>query len=83
MKTTQAQDITVGGPNLAAQAFKAGLIDECQLFVTPCVVGGGKAALPSNIRLDLELLGERRFRSGVVFLNYRVQMADCDLTRGG
>jgi dihydrofolate reductase len=66
----------VGGPNLAAQAFKAGLVDECQLFLTPIVVGGGKPSLPNNVRLDLELLSERRFRSGVVFLHYRTSMAD-------
>ena len=75
MKSSEERDITVGGPNLAAQAFQAGLVDECQLFLTPIVVGGGKPALPDNVRLDLELLGERRFRSGVVFLRYRTSMA--------
>ena len=75
MKTARERDITVGGPNLAAQAFKAGLVDECQLFLTPVVVGGGKPALPSNVRLELELFSERRFRSGVVFLHYRTSMA--------
>ena len=76
MKSSQKKDITVGGPNLAAQAFKAGLVDECQLFLTPIVVGGGKPSLPDDVRLDLELLSERRFRSGVVFLRYRTPMAD-------
>ena len=71
LKATRERDITVGGPNLAAQAFKAGLIDECQLFLTPVVVGGGKPSLPDNVRLELELLSERRFRNGVVFLHYR------------
>ncbi len=75
MKSSQEQDITVGGPNLAAEAFKAGLVDECQLFLTPIVVGGGKSSLPNNVRLDLELLSERRFRSGVVFLHYRTATA--------
>jgi dihydrofolate reductase len=75
MKSSQERDITVGGPNLAAQAFKAGLVDECQLFLTPIVLGGGKPALPSNVRLALELLSERHFRSGVVFLHYRALMA--------
>jgi dihydrofolate reductase len=70
----------VGGPNLAAQAFNAGLVDECQLFLTPVVVGGGKRSLPSNVRLDLELLSERRFRSGVVFLHYRTSMAGSEKT---
>ena len=75
MKAAYEHDITVSGPNLAAQAFNAGLVDECQLFLTPVVVGGGKPALPNNLRLELELLSERRFRSGVVFLRYRTSMA--------
>jgi dihydrofolate reductase len=72
MKGTAARDITVGGPTLAAQALKSGLIDECHLFLSPVVVGGGTAALPDNIRLRLELLDERRFSNGVVHLHYRV-----------
>jgi dihydrofolate reductase len=80
MKDACERDITVGGPNLAAQAFNAGLVDECQLFLTPVVVGGGKRSLPSNVRLDLELLSERRFRSGVVFLHYRTSMAGSEKT---
>jgi dihydrofolate reductase len=75
MKAALERDITVGGPDLAAQAFKAGLVDECQLFMTPVVVGGGKPSMPANVRLELELLSERRFRSGVVFLRYRTSMA--------
>jgi dihydrofolate reductase len=67
-----------GRPNLAAQAFKAGLVDECQLFLMRIVVGGGKPSLPNNVRLDLELLSERRFRSGVLFLHYRTSMADSE-----
>jgi dihydrofolate reductase len=78
MKSSQERDIAVGGPNLAAQAFKAGLVDECQLFLTLIVVGGGKPSLPNNVRVDLELLSERRFRSGVVFLHYRTSMADSE-----
>jgi dihydrofolate reductase len=74
MKSTHERDITVGGPNLAAPAFRAGLVDECQLFLTPVVVGGGKPSLPSDVRFELELLSERRFRSGVVFLRYRCSM---------
>ena len=70
MKAAADRDITIGGPELAAQAMKAGLVDEWQLFVTPFVVGGGKRALPSNVRFGLELLDERRFGSGVVFLRY-------------
>jgi dihydrofolate reductase len=70
-KATAARDITVAGPDLAAQAIKAGLVDECHLIVSPIVVGGGKPALPNNVRLNLELLDERRFGSGVVHLHYR------------
>lgn len=75
MKVSGEGDITVGGPDLAAQAFKAGLVDECQLFLTPVVLGGGKPSLPDNVPRELELLGERRFRSGVVFLHYRTTLA--------
>jgi dihydrofolate reductase len=71
MKAAAGRDITVGGPGLAAQAFEAGLVDECQLFVAPIVVGGGKQSLPNNVRLRLELLDERRFGNGVVHLRYR------------
>jgi dihydrofolate reductase len=70
MKAPAGRDITVGGPDLAAQAFKAGLVDECHLFVAPIVVGGGKRSLPNNVRLKLELLDERRFGSGMVHLHY-------------
>ena len=78
MKSIQERDITVGGPNLAAQALKAGLVDEYQLFLTPVVLGGGKPSLPNNVRLECELLSERRFRSGVVFLHYRTAIADSE-----
>jgi dihydrofolate reductase len=73
MKEAARRDITVGGPDLAAQAIKAGLVDECHLFITPIVVGGGIPSLPPNIRLMLELLDERRFGSGVVHLHYRTR----------
>lgn len=68
------RDITVAGPGLAAQAIRAGLVDECHLFVTPIVVGGGRQFLPDGVRLELELLDERRFGSGVVHLHYRTRM---------
>ena len=71
LKKTAQQAISIGGPELAAHAFRAGLIDECHLFLIPILVGGGKSALPDNVRLELELLEERRFGSGVVFLRYR------------
>jgi dihydrofolate reductase len=70
LKESTERDLTVGGPELAAQAIKAGLVDELQLFVTPIVVGGGNQSLPENVRLELELLDERRFRNGVVYLRY-------------
>jgi dihydrofolate reductase len=73
MKALAAQDITVGGPDLAAQAIRAGLVDECHLFLTPVIVGGGTPSLPSNVRLNLELLDERRFGNGVVYLHYRIR----------
>jgi dihydrofolate reductase len=73
MKASARRDITVGGPDLAAQAIKAGLVDECHLFVAPIVVGGGKQSLPDNVRVRLELLDERRFGNGVVHLRYRTR----------
>ena len=71
MKASAEQDISVGGPNLAAQAIRAGLVDEFQLFLTPVVVGGGQHWLPDGAQLSLELVDERRFAGGVVFLCYR------------
>jgi dihydrofolate reductase len=71
MKASEALAISVGGPGLAAHAIRAGLVDECQLFVAPVVVGGGTAWLPDDVRLDLELLDERRFANGLVYLRYR------------
>jgi dihydrofolate reductase len=71
LKATVDSDLTIGGANLATQAFKAGLVDECQLIVWPVAVGGGKPGLPTGMRTDLELLDERRFRNGVVYLRYR------------
>jgi dihydrofolate reductase len=73
MKAAAERDISVGGPHLAAQAIKAGLVDEYHLFLTPIVVGGGNQALPSHVRLELELLDERRFGNGVVHLHYRTK----------
>ncbi len=72
LKAAAGQDISIGGPQLAAHAIRAGLVDECQLFLAPVLVGGGKPALPKNIHLALELLEERRFRSGMVYLHYQV-----------
>lgn len=72
MKAEQTRDISIGGAHLAAQAFRAGLVDEFSLFLTPVMVGGGKVALPRNVRRDLELLDERRFANGVLYVHYRV-----------
>ena len=73
LKEAVEQDILIGGPELAAQAFRSGLIDECHLFLIPIIIGGGKRSLPANLRLGLDLLEERRFSSGVVFLRYRTR----------
>jgi dihydrofolate reductase len=72
LKTAAERDLSVGGPHLAARAFASGLVDECHLFLTPVLVGGGTRALPDGVRLGLELLDERRFANGVVHLHYRV-----------
>jgi dihydrofolate reductase len=72
LKEAADRDLTVGGPELAAQALRGGLVDEIQLFVAPVAVGGGKRALPDGVRVPLELVDERRFGSGMVFLRYRV-----------
>lgn len=71
LKANASSDLTVGGPDLAAHAIVAGLVDEYQFFLVPVLVGGGKRALPDNVRVSLELVEERRFRSGTIFLRYR------------
>jgi dihydrofolate reductase len=73
MKAAAASDMSVGGPYLAAQAIKAGLVDECHLFFAPIVVGGGKPSLPNNVRLKLDLVDEGRFGNGMVHLHYRTR----------
>ena len=70
LKAAAVRDLTVGGAQLAAQAIEAGLVDEYQLFLVPVVVGGGKHSLPAGVRINLELLEERRFRNGTVYLHY-------------
>ena len=72
MTAAADRDLSIGGPHLAAQALRAGLVDECHLFLHPIAVGGGTRALPDGVRIGLELLDERRFGSGVVHLHYRV-----------
>jgi dihydrofolate reductase len=73
MKATAERDLSVGGPGLASQAIAAGLVDELHLFVAPVVVGGGTRSLPDDVRWNLELLDERRFGNGVVYLRYRTR----------
>ncbi len=70
LKASAEKDLVMGGHELAAQAFRAGLVDECYLFLSPIVVGGGKRFLPNGVRLKLELLAERRFGNGMVYLRY-------------
>jgi dihydrofolate reductase len=72
LKESSGADISIGGAELAGHAFAAELVDECHLFLCPIVVGGGKRAVQDNLRAQLELLDERRFRNGVVHLHYRV-----------
>jgi dihydrofolate reductase len=75
LKSATKRDMTVGGADLAGQAIRAGLVDELQLFLVPTVVGGGKRAVPSGVRSDLELQDTRRFASGAVYLRYRLPPA--------
>ncbi|HEV2361219.1 MAG TPA: dihydrofolate reductase family protein, partial [Acidimicrobiales bacterium] len=70
LKDASTRDLTVAGAELAGQAFEAGLVDELHLLLCPMIVGGGKRALPSGVRLDLELRSERRFGNGFVHLHY-------------
>jgi dihydrofolate reductase len=73
LKTHAARDLTVNGPDLAAHALRAGLVDEVQMFVCPVVVGGGKRFFPDGVRSDLELIEERAFSNGVVAVRYAVR----------
>jgi dihydrofolate reductase len=82
LKAQAESDLIVGGPELAAQALKADLVDECHLFVAPVIVGGGKRSLPDSVRVNLELLQERRFRNGMVYLHYRTDAAPASPSYG-
>ncbi len=73
LKADAEHDIEVAGPELAAQAIRAGLVDEFLMFVCPVVLGGGKRFFPDGVRLDLDLVGERRFRKGTIVLRYAVR----------
>jgi len=73
LKETVKQDILIGGAELAAHAFRAGLIDECHLLLHPIIVGGGKPTFPDRFRLELELLEKHTFSNGTIFLRYRTR----------
>jgi dihydrofolate reductase len=73
LKAESDHDLSVDGPNLASQAIKAGLVDEYHLFITTSVVGGGKRFFPDGVRLDLELVEERAFGSGLLYARYRTR----------
>jgi dihydrofolate reductase len=70
LKASAERDISVGGPHLAAEAIRAGLVDEFHVFLSPVIVGGGNRSLPDDVRVNLELLAEHRFANGVVHLHY-------------
>lgn len=71
LKASASRDLGIGGPELAGQALAAGLVDELHLILVPVLVGGGQPALPAGVRLDLELLDQRRFANGAVHLHHR------------
>ena len=71
LKGSATHDLSIGGPTLAADAIRAGLVDDYHLFLTPIVVGGGTRSLPDDVRLRIELVDERRFENGVMYLRYR------------
>ena len=73
LKAQLPHDISVAGPNLAAQAIRAGLVDEYHLLLVPIMLGGGKRVLPSNVGVKLDLLDERRVGNGWVYLRYRTR----------
>jgi dihydrofolate reductase len=72
LKESSPDDLSIGGAHLAAEAIRAGLVDEIHLFLSPVVVGGGTRALPDGVRIDLVLVDETRFANGVIHLHYRV-----------
>ena len=76
LKASAGRDLLVGGPTLAAQALDAGMVDELALFVWPVVLGGRKPALPTDARVDLELIDEHRFGSGVIYVRYHLRQEE-------
>jgi dihydrofolate reductase len=83
LKAESDRDLSIGGPELAAHAFRAGLVDEYQVFLAPIVVGGGTQALPDDVRVELDLLDERRFDNGMVHLRYGIGHASSERARRG
>jgi len=75
LKEASGSDLSIGGAEIAVEAFRHGLVDECVLLLCPVVVGGGKPALPRGVRLDLELLEHRRFANGVLYVRHAVHSA--------
>lgn len=73
LKEASSSDLSIGGPGIAAEAFRHGLVDECVLLLLPVVVGGGKPGLPRGARLDLDLLDHRRFDNGAIYVRYAVR----------
>ena len=73
LKAHSPHDLSVGGPTLAAEAIRAGLVDEVQLLIVPALLGGGRRVLSATVRTKLELLDQRRFANGWVYLRYRTQ----------
>jgi len=73
LKAQLPHDVSVGGPTLAAHAIRTGLVDEYYLFVVPMMIGGGRRVLPSNVRVKLDLLDERRFGNGMLYLRYHTR----------
>ena len=77
MKAREERDLVIAGPTLAAEAFRAGLVDECQLYLAPISIGGGKPSLPTGLQLQLNLAEQRRFSNGMVYLRYLVRNDPC------
>jgi dihydrofolate reductase len=73
LKAESDHDLSVDGPNLAAQAIAAGLVDEYHLFITSSVVGGGTRFFPDGVRLDLDLFAQRAFDNGLIYAGYRAR----------
>jgi dihydrofolate reductase len=78
VKSLAAKDVSIGGPTIAAAAFAAGLVDRCHLILAPAIVGGGTSAFPPGVRVQLELVDQRRFANGMTSLEYRVHGRPAD-----